>query len=114
MDTVANDPRPPVTRDIIEGEINGLVLLSPATGKKNRRVLYLDSYGGRALWEKIKLGLVAPHHLRGCLELVRMGYEVALAEPVPDFWQFRKKPLPRDLILWRTVIPWLGRDGIIF
>ena len=59
------------------------------------------------------MGDVPPHHLRGCLELVRMGYEVALAEPLPDF-NPRRQPLPHDLRLLRWVISWLGRDGIVF
>ena len=63
---------------------------------------------------QVKQGLVAPHHLRGCLELVRMGYEVALAEPLPDFWTFRRRPFPHDLRLWKMVRCWLGREGIIF
>jgi glycosyltransferase involved in cell wall biosynthesis len=65
------------------------------------------------MWEKIKKGLMPPHHLRGCLQLVRMGYEVALVEPLPDFYLYRK-PLPHDLRLLRMVRSWLRPDGIIF
>lgn len=99
---------------ISEGVVHGVLVLSPAGRATRRRLIYLDSYGGAGMWEKIKRGLVPPHHLRGCLELVRMGYEVALAEPLPDFWQFRRRPFPHDLRLWKLVTSWLGRDGIIY
>jgi hypothetical protein len=99
---------------ISEGKVNGVVVLSPRIGKPRRRMIYLDSYGGAAMWEKIKKGLVPPHHLRGCLELVRLGYEVALAEPLPDFWQFKRRPIPHDLRLLKMAASWLGRDGIIY
>jgi hypothetical protein len=54
-----------------------------------------------------------PHHLRGCLELARMGYEVALVEPLPDFY-FSRRALPHDLKLLKLVRNWLGEDGIVF
>jgi glycosyltransferase involved in cell wall biosynthesis len=102
-----------VTRGIVESRERDIVVLSPADRKPFRRIIYLDSYGGASMWEKIKNGDVAPHLLRGSLELVRMGYEVALAEPVPDNWKFRRKPFPHDLPLFKLA-SWLGRDGIIF
>ena len=110
----SNDPIANITRGIAERSEFGMVILSPENGRVHRRLVYLDSYGGEAMWKKVKQGLVAPHHLRGCLELVRMGYEVALAEPLPDFWTFRRRPFPHDLRLWKMVRCWLGREGIIF
>ncbi len=96
-----------------EGEIEGAILLTPADGKVVRRLIYLDNYGGRSMWAKIKGGDMPPHHLRGCLELVRMGYEVALVEPLPDFY-FHRKAIPHDLRLLPLIRKWLGPDGIIF
>jgi len=88
------------------------LVLTPADRRPFRRIVYLDNYGGAAMWEKIKQGEVPPHHLRGCLELARMGYEVALAEPIPDF--VPRHPFPHDLKLLRLVRSWLGGDGIVF
>lgn len=103
-----------VTRGIVERQERGVVILSPADRKPIRRLIYLDNYGGAAMWAKIKKGDVAPHLLRGCIELTRMGYEVALAEPVPDNWKFRRRPIPHDLPVVKLAMSWLGKDGIIF
>jgi glycosyltransferase involved in cell wall biosynthesis len=100
------------TRDILESNEQGVIILSPADKRPFRRIVYLDNYGGASMWEKIKKGEVPPHHLRGCLELVRMGYEVALAEPVPDF--LPRRPIPHDLKLLKLVRSWLGRDDIVY
>jgi len=102
-----------VVAGIVEREEEGMIVLSPAQGRPSRRVLHVNSYGGRDVWERIKQGLLPGHQLLGCLELVRKGYEIALAEPIPDFY-FYRKPLPHDLRLLRMVRRWLGRDGIIF
>lgn len=102
-----------VTDGIIESKVQGAIVLSPANQRPLRRVIYLDNYGGAAMWEKIKQGEVAPHHLRGCLQLVRLGYEVALVEPLPDF-NFRRNFLPHDLKLLRMIFSWLGRQGIVY
>jgi glycosyltransferase involved in cell wall biosynthesis len=88
-------------------------VLSPTGQRPFRRIVYLDSYGGRSMWEKIKKGDMPPHHLRGCLELARRGYEVALAEPLPDFYLYRN-PFPHDLRLLKLIRSWLGPDGIVF
>lgn len=106
-------PAPAVASDILERREHGLVILSPRGTRPFRRILYVNSYGGAAFWEEIKAGRVAPHHLWGCLELVRLGYEVALAEPLPDFYLHRN-PLPHDLRLLRLVRSWLGADGIVY
>src|SRR5215471_18950461 len=102
-----------VFNDLVESRLDGHVLLSSGTGTLNRRLIYLDSYGGLKVWEKIKGGDLPPHHLRGCIELARMGYEVLLAEPLPDFYLHRN-PLPHDLRLVRLVTSWLGPDGVVF
>lgn len=102
-----------VTHGILERRERGLVVLSPAQGKVRRRVLFTNVYGGSAGWTRIKEGLVPPHHLWGCLELVRMGYEVAIAEPLPDFY-WRRNALPHDLKLIRFIRDWLGPDGIVY
>lgn len=101
------------TRGIVEDRRDGLVVLSPAEGRSGRRIVYVDSYGGISLWNKIKTGDMPPHHLRGCLELVRRGYEVLLAEPLPDFY-WNHRAVPHDLRLLGAVRDWLGRDGIVY
>jgi hypothetical protein len=110
-------PKKPQRQTILDGLVeskeHGLVVLSPADNRPFRRILYVDGYGGGSMWEKLKRGDMPPHHLRGCLELVRMGYEVALAEPLPDFYLYRN-PLPHDFRLLKMVRNWLGRDGIVF
>ncbi len=113
MATLAPPALPDVAAGIVERSEPGLTVLSPAHGRPHRRVLYVNSYGGADYYRQIKQGLVAPHHLWGCLELVRLGYEVALAEPLPDFYLFRR-PLPHDLRLLPFVRSWLGRDGIVY
>jgi len=97
---------------IVETRERGLVVLSPAERRPIRRVVYLDNYGGASMWQKIKTGQVPVHHLRGCPQLVRLGYQVALAEPLPDFTP--RRPLPHDLSLFRFVRSWLGKDGIVY
>jgi glycosyltransferase involved in cell wall biosynthesis len=44
---------------------------------------------------------------------VRMGYEVALAEPLQHFYLYRN-PLPHDLKLLKRILSWLGKEGILF
>jgi hypothetical protein len=113
MNSLEPSPSVSVLDGIREHVEHGVVVLSPASGRYSRRIVYVDSYGGASMWEKIKKGDMPPHHLRGCLQLVRMGYEVALPEPLPDFYLYRK-PLPHDLRLLKMVRSWLGRDGIVF
>ena len=100
---------------INESKEQGLVVLAPRLGHPRRRMIYLDNYGGASMWEKIKKGDMPPHHLRGCLELARMGYEIALAEPLDNFYYtYRRSPFPHDLKLLKLVRHWLGPDGIVF
>jgi hypothetical protein len=98
---------------IIESEAYGITILSPAQGRTQCRILYVDNYGGKKVWERIKKGDMPPQHVRGCLDLVRLGHEVALAEPIPDFYLYRR-PLPHDLRLYRIIREWLGSDGVLF
>lgn len=98
--------------DIHESEQHGLVVLSSASARNGRRILFTNNYGGRAVWAKIKSGLMPSHHLWGCIELVRMGYEVALAEGLPDFNP--RRPLPHDLRLLRIATDWLQRNDIVY
>lgn len=98
---------------IIQREENGLIVLSPATGRPHRRVLYVNNYGGKTLWKQLSEGLFPGSHLYGCIELVQLGYEVALAEPVPDFYWSRRS-LPHDLRYFNLVRSWLGKDGLVY
>jgi glycosyltransferase involved in cell wall biosynthesis len=91
---------------------HGLVVLSPVDRAPRRRVLFLNNYGGREVWNKVKSGLLGSHHMWGCIELVRQGYEVALAESVPDF--NARRPLPHDLRFVRSAVGWLRRSDIIY
>ncbi len=100
------------TRGIQESDAHGLVILSPAGGRSRRRILFVNSYGGRTGWEDIKKGAAAPHHLWGMLELVRMGYEVAIAEPLAHFRSHRRS-FPHDLSLLKIARSWLGPDDLI-
>lgn len=106
-------PSLPWLNGISERTEAGLVILSPSSGRTTRRVLFINSYGGEDVWQKIKRGLYPPHHLWGCLELARMGYEVALAEPLPHFSLLRR-PFPHDLRFLRFVRAWLRPDDIIY
>src|ERR1044071_4583807 len=110
---VATFPVPDVTTGIVERKENGFVILSPADRKPGRRILHVNLYGGQYVWEKIKQGLLPTHQFLGCVELVRMGYEVCFAEPLPDFYLYRR-PLPHDLKLLKVVRSWLGADGIVY
>lgn len=102
-----------VFEGIEEREESGLLILSPRGRSAHRRVLFVNCYGGREVVRQIKAGVTPGHHLLGCPELVRLGYEVALAEPLTDFYLWRN-PLPHDLRLLRATRSWLGGDGIIY
>jgi hypothetical protein len=101
------------TDGIVENKVDGLVVLSPAGKRCFRRILHVNGYGGRYVWKRIKQGVLPGHQLLGCIELARMGYEVALAEPLPDFY-FHRKPIPHDLKLLKMVRSWLRPDDILF
>jgi len=100
-------------RDIAEHTVRGAIVLSSAKGLRlDRRVLFVNSYGGEKVWNQIKAGLLPGHHLWGCIELARLGYEVLLAEPLAHF-EFRR-PLPHDLRLLRFVRDWLRPTDIVY
>jgi hypothetical protein len=113
METLTAEKPYVPTKGILEHEAHGLVVLSPAVGRSRRRILFVNSYGGRAGWEDIKKGAAAPHHLWGMLELVRMGYEVAIAEPLAHFRRHLRS-FPHDLSLLKVARTWLGSDDLIF
>lgn len=112
--TLTTDEACAVTDGIVERQEDGLTILSPAHRRPFRRVLFVNCYGGRAAWDRIKAGLYPPHHLWGCPELVRLGYEVALADPLPPEFYLHRNPLPHDLKLWKHAHAWLGKDGILY
>lgn len=104
-------PKSP-TAGIAERNEHGLLVLSPTDRAAARRVLFINSYGGPEVWQKVKSGELPPHHMWGCIELVRMGYEVALAEPLRHFeW---RRPWPHDWPLVRVVRSWLRPDDVIY
>ena len=98
---------------IVEREEHGMIVLSPARERCFRRILHVNAYGGRYIWNRVKQGLLPGHQLLGCIELARMGYEIALAEPLPDFY-WHRNPFPHDLKLLKMVRSWLQPDGIVF
>lgn len=112
MTTLLSRERPALVTDIIERTENDLFILSPSGRTPRRRVLYVNSYGGRETWLRVKHEGLPSHHLWGCLELVRLGYEVALADPLAHF-DYRR-PFPHDLRLLRMLRGWLRRDDIVY
>ena len=62
------------TNGMVENKVDGLVVLSPVGKRCVRRILHVNGYGGRYVWERIKQGVLPGHQLLGCIELVRMGY----------------------------------------
>jgi hypothetical protein len=98
---------------ILERREFGVTVLSPAAGRAFRRVVYLNSYGGVDILEKVKNGTMASHHLWGCLELARMGYEIALPAALPHFNPYRRQ-VPHDLRFLGLVRQWLRPDDIIY
>lgn len=104
---------PFLMQGIRESKQHGLVVLSPENKRPIRRVLFVNLTGGISLWEKVKSGAVPSQHLWGCLELVRLGYEVALAEPLPNFYLYRN-PFPHDLKLLKMASSWLGPNDIVY
>ena len=115
METTLLEQRQPglATNGIVESKVDGLVVLSPADKRCFRRILHVNSYGGDHIWNRIKQGALPGHQLLGCIELARMGYEVALADPLPDFY-FHRNPIPHDLKLLKMIRSWLRPDDILF
>lgn len=98
---------------IVERQYRGMTILSLEGVKPRRRVFYLNSYGMAKAWRLIKAGEYPGQHLWGCLELVRMGYEVAMPEEADTkarFFNYRRQDL-KHLAFIRS---WLGRDGIVY
>ena len=110
-------PVPPVrtsslTSGIAERLESGVHILYPTARAASRRILFVNSYGGSEVWEKVKSGLLPPHHMWGCLELVRMGYEIALAQPLKHFTH--RRPFPHDWPVFKLAKRWLRPDDIIY
>ena len=63
--------------------------------------------------KKIKEGSLPSNHLWGCIQLARLGYEVAVTEPLPHFDGYRR-PFPHDLKLLGLVRNWLRPEDIIY
>ena len=114
MEEVGTAGTAPPFEGVVERSEGGLVVLSPASGHPSRRVLFVNSYGGRTIWRKIKEGVLPGHHLWGAPELARMGYEVILAEPLKHFYLHRN-PFPHDLALLRFCkrLAGQGRDRLL-
>jgi glycosyltransferase involved in cell wall biosynthesis len=98
---------------VLESQEQGFVRLSPEGRTARRRVLFVNAYGGSGVWDQVKTGMLPGHHLWGCIELVQLGYEVLLTEPLPHF-NYRRNPLPHDLRFLRLVNEWLGPDDILY
>ena len=90
-----------------------MTILRSTEQKPFRRVLYLNSYGMARAWRDFREGLHPGQHLWGCLELVRMGYEIAMPEELTQksrFFNYRRQ----DLKHLSFAVSWLGRDGIVY
>jgi glycosyltransferase involved in cell wall biosynthesis len=78
-----------------------------------RRVLYLNSYGMATVWPIIESGVYPAQHLWGCIELVRMGYEVAMPDEVRQAgrgFNYRRQDRKHAWFAKR----WLGKDGVLY
>jgi len=109
---MAAKPAASVLDGIAEREEAGIHILHPTQVSPRRRILFINSYGGSEVWTKVKAGQLPPHHMWGCIELVRMGYEVALAEPLRHFEG--RRPFPHDWPIYRFARRWLRTDDIIY
>ena len=108
-----HNERRAVIAGVVEREEQGTLILAPASGVAFRRVMFVNSYGGKATWKKIKEGLLPSNHLWGCIQLARLGYEVAVTEPLSHFDVYRR-PFPHDLKLLGLVRNWLRPEDIIY
>ena len=89
----------------------GLTILRANVPQIGRRVLYVNSYGMALAYRLWAAGEYAGHHLWGCLELARRGYEILLPEPPPDGSRFKR--LLTDHVAAR-VARRLSRDDIVY
>ncbi|MBL9188086.1 MAG: glycosyltransferase family 4 protein [Opitutaceae bacterium] len=99
------------TDGIVAEQQAGMTILRSVHVKPHRRLFYLNSYGMAQAWRT--LGEPNPgQHLWGCIELARLGYEVAMPEePVRGrFFNYRRQ----DFKHLRFIREWLGRDGILY
>lgn len=104
---------------IVERKEAGLLVLSPANGRASRRVLFINGAGPRRhltaeeTWNRTKQGKMPSHRMWGAPELVRLGFEVAVADSLPDFY-FGRRCLPHDLSYLKVVRSWLRKDDIVY
>lgn len=91
----------------------GLLVLSPVGRTPGRRVLFINVSGGTATWDRYRAGELPSNRLWGGVELVRHGYEVAIADALPDFYLW-KNPLPHDLRLLRAALGWLRPGDVVY
>jgi hypothetical protein len=99
-------------RAAITAARDGHVTVLRGPGPSNgRRVLYVNSYGMALAYRLWAAGEYAGHHLWGCLELARTGYEILLPEPPPDGSRF-KRLLTDDRAA--RVARHLSRDDIVY
>jgi glycosyltransferase involved in cell wall biosynthesis len=90
---------------------DGLTILRADVPQIGRRVLYVNSYGMALAYRLWAAGEYAGHHLWGCLDLARRGYEILLPEPPPDGSKFKR--LLTDHVAAR-VARRLSRDDIVY
>lgn len=97
---------------IVSDQREGMIIIRSADRKVYRRVLYLNSYGMAQTWRALP-EYTPGHHLWGCLELARRGYEIALPEE-PNrnsrFYNYRRQDF-RHLGFAKS---WLGKEGIVY
>lgn len=90
-----------------------MTILRLENTKPRRRVLYLNSYGMAVAWRMFEQGQYPGQHLWGCLELVQMGYEVAMPEELDRssaFYNYRRQDFKHIGFARR----WLGSEGIVY
>lgn len=108
----ASEKEDRLRQGIIATQYRGMTVLRPKDGKPRRRVFYLNSYGMAPAWRSLSEGNPG-QHLWGCLELARMGYEVAMPEE-PNrnsrFYNYRRQ----DFKHLAFIKSWLGSRGVLY
>jgi hypothetical protein len=106
-------PNSSIDQEISAENHRGMTILRSTGRKPFRRVFYLNSYGMANAWRQYRDGTHPGQHLWGCLELLRMGYEVAMPDERNQsgpFFNYRRQ----DLKYVEFARGWLGRDGIVY
>lgn len=99
------------TASIVAEQVEGMTIIRSATQKPRRRIFYLNSYGMAQGWRTLNEPNPS-QHLWGCVELARMGYEIAMPEEPKRgrFFNYRRQ----DLKHLGFIRDWLGKDGIVY